>query len=47
MKIRDIQQYLEGYSPSCSLEKLGTDEEKFLETLYGFGQEINLSLIHI
>lgn len=44
MKIRNIQQYLEGYSPSCSLEQLGTDEEKFLETLYGFGQEIDSTI---
>lgn len=44
MKIRDIQQYLEGYSPLCSIEKLGTDEEKFLETLYGFGQEIDSTI---
>ena len=39
MKIRDIQAYLKGRCPNCSLEKLGTDDEPFLETIYGQDQE--------
>lgn len=44
MKVRDIQLYLEGYNPLSSIEKLGTDEEKFLESLYGIGQEIDSTI---
>ena len=44
MKIRDIQAYLKGRCPNCSLEKLGTDDEPFLETIYGQDQEIDSTI---
>ena len=44
MKVRDIQTYLEGYCPTTSLSLLGTDDEPFLETIYGKGQELDSTI---
>lgn len=44
MKIKDIQKYLEGYNPDSSLSELGTDDEPFLETLYGVDQKIDATI---
>ncbi|MBQ9888372.1 MAG: hypothetical protein IJM41_03915 [Bacteroidales bacterium] len=44
MKIRDIGQYLEGYCPEADRSLLGTDEEPFLEIIYGLGQQLDSTI---
>lgn len=44
MKIRDIGQYLEGYCPEADRSLLGTDEEPFLEKIYGLGQQLDSTI---
>lgn len=44
MKIRNLQTYLEGRCPGYSIEKLGTDFEPFLETIYGQDQKIDSTI---
>ena len=44
MKIRDIQLYLQGRCPGSSIEKIGSDDEPFLETIYGQDQEVDSTI---
>ena len=44
MKIRNIEQYLEGYCPEADRSLLGTDEEPFLERIYGLGQQLDSTI---
>lgn len=44
MKVRDIQQYIEGRCPSSTISLLGTDKEPFLETIYGQDQELDSTI---
>ncbi len=44
MKIRDIQQYLRGRCPGSSIERIGSDDEPFLETIYGQDQEVDSTI---
>ncbi len=47
MKVRDLKTYIQGYCKEASIEKLGTDEEPFLRTMYGLGQRIDPTIAHI
>ena len=47
MKVRDIQRYLEGYCPTSSISQLGTDQEPFLEKIYGWGQRIEPTITNV
>ena len=44
MKVRDIQKYLERYCPNASLSLLGTDNEPFLEAIYGIGKQLAFTI---
>ena len=44
MKIRNIEKYLEGYCPEANRALLGTDEEPFLEKIYGLGQQLDSTI---
>lgn len=44
MKIRDIQLYLQGRCPGSSIERIGSDDEPFLETIYGQDQEVDSTI---